>query len=162
MAVTEQDVQQAEARMATLRESGFAVSARYDRRSARIVINLSTGVQIAFPPRLAEGPAGSPVDLAEIEISLAGLGLHWPRGSTRICTFRRCCKGLGSRLDGGAARSRAGFDRVPRRRQHARMVVRAEGRARSSATKRRRQQYPRARSTRPAPGGLRGRRGCWR
>ncbi|MFO1105968.1 MAG: DUF2442 domain-containing protein [Amaricoccus sp.] len=80
MAVTEQDVQQAEARMATLRESGFAVSARYDRRSARIVINLSTGVQIAFPPRLAEGLAGaSPVDLAEIEISPAGLGLHWPR-----------------------------------------------------------------------------------
>src|SRR3546814_5189296 len=66
--------------MAALRESGFAVSARYDRRTARIVVDLNTGVQIAFPPRLAEGLAdASPADLAEIEISPAGLGLHWPK-----------------------------------------------------------------------------------
>ena len=80
MAVSEQDVQQAEKRMEALRENGFAVSARYDRRTARIVVNLNTGVQIAFPTRLAEGLAGaSPDDLAEIEISPAGLGLHWPK-----------------------------------------------------------------------------------
>ena len=80
MAVLEQDVQQAERRMATLRDNGFAVSARYDRRTACIVIGLNTGVQIAFPTRLAEGLAGaSPDDLAEIEISPAGLGLHWPK-----------------------------------------------------------------------------------
>lgn len=80
MAVTEQEVQQAEKRMAALRENGFAVSARYDRRTARIVVNLNTGVEIAFPTHLAEGLAGaSPDDLAEIEISPAGLGLHWPK-----------------------------------------------------------------------------------
>ncbi len=80
MAVTEQDVQQAEKRMAALRENGFAVSARYDRRTARIVVNLNTGVRIAFPARLAEGLAeASPDDLAEIEIRPAGLGLHWPK-----------------------------------------------------------------------------------
>src|SRR6516164_5165679 len=80
MAVTEREVQQAEKRMAALRENGFAVSARYDRRTARIVINLNNGVQIAFPTRLAEGLAdASPDDLAEIEISPAGLGLHWPK-----------------------------------------------------------------------------------
>ena len=80
MAVTEQDVQQAEKRMAALRENGFAVSARYDRRTARVVVDLNTGVQIAFPTRLAEGLAeASPDDLAEIEISPAGLGLHWPK-----------------------------------------------------------------------------------
>ena len=66
--------------MQALRENGFAVSARYNRRSGRVVINLNTGVQIAFPPRLAEGLANaSPADLAEIEISPAGLGLHWPK-----------------------------------------------------------------------------------
>ena len=66
--------------MAALRENGFAVFARYDRRSARIVIDLNTGVQVAFPSRLAEGLAdASPEDLAEIEISPAGLGLHWPK-----------------------------------------------------------------------------------
>ncbi len=80
MVVPEQDVQQAEKRMATLRGNGFAVPASYDRRTARIVIDLNTGVQIAFPTHLAEGLAdASPDDLAEIEISPAGLGLHWPK-----------------------------------------------------------------------------------
>ncbi len=80
MAVTEQDVQQAEKRMGVLREGGFAVSARYDRRAARIVVALNTGVEIAFPPSLAEGLSGaSASDLAEIEITPAGLGLHWPK-----------------------------------------------------------------------------------
>lgn len=80
MAVTEQDVQQAEKRMAALRDNGFALSARYDRRAARIVVNLNTGVQVAFPAHLVEGLAGaSAEDLADIEISPAGLGLHWPK-----------------------------------------------------------------------------------
>ncbi|TXL71119.1 DUF2442 domain-containing protein [Vineibacter terrae] len=80
MAASEQDIRQAEKRMAALRENGFAVSARYDRRAARIVVDLNTGVQIAFPPRLAEGlAAASPAELAEIEISPASLGLHWPK-----------------------------------------------------------------------------------
>ncbi|MCJ2024666.1 DUF2442 domain-containing protein [Methylobacterium sp. J-067] len=79
MAVTEQDVREAEERMAALRRNGFALSARYDREADRIVIELSTGVQIAFPPRLAEGLAeAGPDDLAFIEISPSGLGLHWP------------------------------------------------------------------------------------
>lgn len=80
MAVTEQEFEQAEARMAALRQAGHAVSARFDRRASRIVIDLNTGVQVAFPARLAEDLAGAaPDDLAEIEISPAGLGLHWPR-----------------------------------------------------------------------------------
>lgn len=80
MAVSDQDVQQAEERMAALRENGFAVSARYDRRAGRVVVNLNTGVQISFPARLAEGLAdASPDDLADIEVSPAGLGLHWPK-----------------------------------------------------------------------------------
>jgi hypothetical protein len=80
MAVPEQDVQQAEKRMAALRQNGFAVSARYDRRAARVVVELNTGVQIAVPTRLMEVLAeASPDDLAEIEISPAGLGLHWPK-----------------------------------------------------------------------------------
>jgi hypothetical protein len=80
MAITERDVQQAEKRMETLRESGFAVSARYDRRTGRVVIELNTGVQIAVPTRLTEGLAGaSSANLSEIEISPAGLGLHWPK-----------------------------------------------------------------------------------
>jgi hypothetical protein len=56
------------------------VSARYDARRSRVVVTLDTGVEVAFPTRLAEGLAdASPEDLAVIEISPAGLGLHWPR-----------------------------------------------------------------------------------
>lgn len=80
MAVTERQFQRAEARMKARREAGHAVSARYDRRSARIVVSLNTGVEVTFPPRLAEGLAGaSAADLAQVELSPAGLGLHWPR-----------------------------------------------------------------------------------
>jgi hypothetical protein len=65
--------------MSGQREAGYAVSARYDRRRSRIVIGLNTGVEMTFPTRLAEGLAGAPPDsLAQIEISAAGLGLHWP------------------------------------------------------------------------------------
>jgi hypothetical protein len=46
----------------------------------RIVVRLNTGVELAFPPALAEGLAGAaPDDLAEIEITPGGLGLHWPK-----------------------------------------------------------------------------------
>ncbi len=80
MAQAEHDLDKAEVRMTALREAGYAVSARYDRRTSRVVVNLSTGIQLAFPVKLTEGLAGaSPESLAEIEISPAGLGLHWPR-----------------------------------------------------------------------------------
>jgi hypothetical protein len=80
MAITEQQLEQAEQRMSALREAGHAVSARYDRHRSRVVVKLNTGVELTFPARLAEGLVGAPADaLAEIEISPAGLGLHWPK-----------------------------------------------------------------------------------
>lgn len=80
MAITERELEQAEARMADTRAAGHAVSARYDRRRSRVVVALNTGVELTFPTRIAEGLAdASPDSLAEIEISPAGLGLHWPQ-----------------------------------------------------------------------------------
>ena len=80
MTVTEQELAQAEERMQALRQAGHAVAARYDRRASRIVVRLNTGLELSFPPALAEGLAGAaPEDLAEVEITPAGLGLHWPR-----------------------------------------------------------------------------------
>lgn len=56
-----------------------AVRARYDRRSRRIVIDLTNGSRFAFPPELAQGLSGaSPDVLSEIELSGGGYGLHWP------------------------------------------------------------------------------------
>ena len=62
MAITEQAVLDAENRMEALRENGFAVAARYDQRHDRFVVTLSTGIEVAFPPRLAEGLAGAALD----------------------------------------------------------------------------------------------------
>ena len=80
MAITEQELAQAEARMEAIRAAGHAVSARDDRRRARVVVALNTGVELTFPTQIAEGLAdASPDSLADIEISPAGLGLHWPK-----------------------------------------------------------------------------------
>lgn len=72
---------EAEARMADrLRATPHAVAAFYDRRIGRIVVRLSTGLELAFPPHLAQGLGGArPADLADIEVSPTGLGLHFPR-----------------------------------------------------------------------------------
>jgi hypothetical protein len=54
--ITETDVRTAETRMqATLNATPHAIAARYDRRMARIVISLSSGLELAFPPHIVEG-----------------------------------------------------------------------------------------------------------
>ena len=80
MAITSDDVRRAELRMAELRERGHAVAARYDLGAASIVVSMSTGLEVAFATRLAEGLAlASAAELADVEVSASGLGLHWPR-----------------------------------------------------------------------------------
>lgn len=80
MAVTDQDFEKAEKRMADHRRTGHAVEARYDPATKRVVVLLDNGVQIAFPASLAEGLGTADTDqLSEIEISPTGLGLHWPQ-----------------------------------------------------------------------------------
>ncbi len=80
MTVDEQAFAQAEEHALKHRQAGYAVAARFDRRTSRVVVKLNTGMQISFPARLAEGLAGaSPDELATIEISPSGLGLHWPK-----------------------------------------------------------------------------------
>lgn len=57
-----------------------AITARYDNRSRRIVIRLSSNLEIAFPPESAQGLEGAaPAKLDEIEITPSGLGLHFPK-----------------------------------------------------------------------------------
>jgi hypothetical protein len=55
-----------------------AIAARYE--DGRIVIDLSTHYRVSFSPERAQGLAGAtPSDLAEIEITPSGYGLHWPK-----------------------------------------------------------------------------------
>lgn len=57
-----------------------AIGARYDRRRDRIIVSLRNGVELTFPPNLAEGLAGAKAaDLGEIEISPSGFGIRFPK-----------------------------------------------------------------------------------
>ena len=58
----------------------IATSVRYDQNSDRVIIGLSTGYDIAFSPRQAEGLAtAKPGDLDTIEITPSGFGLYFPK-----------------------------------------------------------------------------------
>jgi hypothetical protein len=56
-----------------------AVSVHYDRRIARIVIALASGLELALSPKLIQGlEIGRPADFANVEISPSGFGIHFP------------------------------------------------------------------------------------
>lgn len=57
-----------------------AVAARYDSGRGRVVIVLSTGVELGLAPRDVEGLAGASADdLRDIEVESLGLRIHFPR-----------------------------------------------------------------------------------
>jgi hypothetical protein len=56
-----------------------AVRASYDRRRRRIFIRLSSGLDLSFSPRDAQGlEKATPAQLSRAEISPSGFGLHFP------------------------------------------------------------------------------------
>ncbi len=81
MAITDENMRRAETEMNKLVQVGpVAVGARYDRGRGRIVVRLSTGLELAFAPRDAQGlERATAADLDTIEISPTGLGLHFPK-----------------------------------------------------------------------------------
>jgi hypothetical protein len=65
---------------AVLAKTPTAVAARYDRRTDRVVIDLSSRLTVSFKPQDAQGlEVAKPEQLAKIEISPSGLGLHFPK-----------------------------------------------------------------------------------
>jgi len=57
-----------------------AMSARYDRASGRIVVQLSSKLDVSFSPHDAQGLENArPSQLEEIEISPSGFGIHFPK-----------------------------------------------------------------------------------
>ena len=101
---------------AVLKLGPRAVGARYDKRSARVVIELETGLELAFRPHLAQGlDQATPAELAVIEISPSGLGLHFPKLDADLYLpallegtlgSRKCMAGVMGR-SGGRARTTA-------------------------------------------------------
>lgn len=80
MELTEDIIEKANHRAAA-KQSVFpaAVSVRYDRRIARVVITLASGLELAFSPKHAQGlEHAHPADLLDAEITPSGLGVHFP------------------------------------------------------------------------------------
>lgn len=77
--LTDTDVAAALARgAADRRKEPRAASARYDRQTGRVIVDLTNGCSFAFPASLAEGlEQATDDDLAQVEILGAGYGLHW-------------------------------------------------------------------------------------
>ncbi len=61
-------------------KSPRVIAAHYDRRRGKIVLHLSSKLDVAFSPQDAEGlEHAKPADLEHIEISPSGFGIHFPK-----------------------------------------------------------------------------------
>ena len=57
-----------------------ATSARFDRRSHRVIVRLDTGLDFSFDPRQAQGLAdASAEDFVGVRVEGVGSSLHFPR-----------------------------------------------------------------------------------
>jgi hypothetical protein len=62
------------------KKNPYALSARYDRKSGRVIINLSSKISVSFSPEDAQGlERARPSQLEEIEVSPSGYGIHFPQ-----------------------------------------------------------------------------------
>jgi len=94
------------------REFPHAVSARYDRSSGKVMIELSSKLTLSFSPQDAQGLEGAkPSELDEIELSPLGFGVHFPKldADLYIPGLMGSKKWMAARLGqlGGQSRSRA-------------------------------------------------------
>lgn len=113
MTIPQDEFDAANARAAArLAHTPKAVSAHYDRRLGRIAIELSSGLTVSFKPQDAQGLAhAGPDDLARIEISPSGLGLHIPALDADLYLPALLDGFLGSRKWMAAAMGKAGGQR---------------------------------------------------
>lgn len=57
-----------------------ALAAHFDRKTGRIVVSLSSRMDVSFSPRDAQGlERARPSQLESIEVSPSGLGIHFPK-----------------------------------------------------------------------------------
>lgn len=62
-----------------------AKSARFDRRSRRVLVEMDNGCLFAFPAKLVQGlEQATQEELADIELLGGGYALHWPRANADI------------------------------------------------------------------------------
>lgn len=99
---------------ARLRSMPIAVAARYDHRARRIVIRLSSKLEVGFSPEDAEGlEHADPSQLEQIEITPSGLGIHFPKLDADLYLpallegFLGSKRWMASRLGAAGGRSRS-------------------------------------------------------
>ena len=77
--MTSEQFQEAQASGEARLSGPLAESAHYDAGRGRLIVRLAGGVEIGFPPALAEGlEHATAADLAVIEVDACGLGIHVP------------------------------------------------------------------------------------
>ena len=115
----------------------IATAARYDRKAERIILTLSSRVELMFSPKNARGlEHATPTQLSVIEITPSGYGIHFPKLDadlylpTLLEGFLGSRKWMAARL--GAA---GGSSRSKRKAAAARANGSLGGRPRKIATK---------------------------
>lgn len=78
--LTDAEFEAAETRgQATLESEPRAASARYDRKTNRVTVDLVNGCTYVFPAHLVQDLSeAGPDDLAGVEVDGVGFNLHWP------------------------------------------------------------------------------------
>jgi hypothetical protein len=117
-------IELAKRRGKALRESTLrALSARYDRRSGRIVIRLSSNLEVSFSPRDAQGlEHATPAKLQDIEVTPSGFGIHFPKLDADLYLpailegFLGSKKWMAARLGQSGGRSRSAAKRAASKR----------------------------------------------
>jgi hypothetical protein len=91
-----------------------AISAHYDRKSGRIIINLSSKLTLSFSPADAQGLENAkPSQLDDIEITPSGFGIHFPKLDANLYVpgllegFLGSRKWMASRLGQAGGQSRS-------------------------------------------------------
>jgi hypothetical protein len=113
----------------------IATAARYDRKADRIILTLSSKVELMFSPKNAQGlEHATPTQLSTIEITPSGYGLHFPKldadlyvpallegflGSRKWMAARLGAAGGSSRSKPKAAAARSNGSLGGRPRKHA-------------------------------------------
>ncbi len=81
MPISHKEFIEAGKRMEALRaKTPFASAAYYDRKSKKVIVELSNGLGIFFSPTNAQGLEGAtPAQLSDVELTPSGLGLHFEK-----------------------------------------------------------------------------------
>ena len=112
-----------------------SVAARYDRQADRIVVTLNTAVDVSFSPRDAQGLEDASADeLAVIEITPPGFGLHWPKldADLYVPACSKACLARGAGWPRGSAPPADDRAAKPRPQRAERTASSAEGRRRNA------------------------------